>query len=884
MKNWSLRLKLIVGSSFVLFMIIVLNLSFFASLYKTYKLRQLNKSYYDFLLEYNKYLSYQKDFFINYRNDPIFFRTEQSELIRKQDLEYTKVKNTIQGFLENQMLTIEELNKVNQIKNLLENINNYFKEISHKLYLRGNASTQSGLVGKIMEHYNVAYNNTDDPQLKKLIQTIYTDFLKYLTTFDEKFYQQFLKDYSVLNRYIQTQQFAPFTGELDTAAITTSYEYSDVLLTALSDFKARFRDLLKLDSDLGLINANSGLLENWKSSIANANSVTMNLREMLMTEFNKVFKRNNFLFVVFFVLIIIISVFLFILLQRLIYRRFETIRSYIEPLRYGQIPEKINIELEDEVGELLKILNTFIESLQRTAEFAVQLGQGNFDVDYKPLSDKDALGNALLRLREDLKRAMEEEEKRKEEERIRQWTNEGISKFAEILRQKTDTLQDLARIVIKNLVNYLNANQGAFFYLNDDDPNNPYLELLATYAYNKERKKKKIFKLGEGLVGTVAIEKATIYMTDIPEDYITITSGLGGATPRSLLIVPLKAEEEIVGVIEIASFNELKDYEISFVEQVSESIAATVSITKINQRTARLLEQSQLQAREMAAQEEEMRQNLEELKATQEEAARREAELRSLLNAIETATYVTVLDLNGFIIGANNRLLDALGITHDEYIGHHISEFDTEGKLMDDSFWDEVKSGKTVHYTRHFKIENREFWFDEYYAPIIGKQNEVLRFIAISFDISQRIKQQQELERQKQELENKEQELEASMKELEHTKEILEKQKEEAEKLARKLKANEQILKDALEQSQKKQKQMEELTKQLAQEKLELAKEYEEYLTSKELIEYYHKILERKEKEAQKKEEQYKHELDEKEKEIERLKKEIEKLKKDNKE
>ena len=145
---------------------------------------------------------------------------------------------------------------------------------------------------------------------------------------------------------------------------------------------------------------------------------------------------------------------------------------------------------------------------------------------------------------------------------------------------------------------------------------------MAAFAFDREKFIKKHVELGEGLVGTCALEKQTIYLTEIPQNYVQITSGLGGANPNSLLLVPLQIENDVLGVIEMASFSKFEKYKIEFVEKVAESIATTLKSVRVNTQTSELLERSQQQAEEMAAQEEEMRQNMEELQATQEESTR----------------------------------------------------------------------------------------------------------------------------------------------------------------------------------------------------------------------------------------------------------------------
>jgi methyl-accepting chemotaxis protein len=305
----------------------------------------------------------------------------------------------------------------------------------------------------------------------------------------------------------------------------------------------------------------------------------------------------------------------------------------LNKVSYGDLDVQIDEELkksDDEIGQMNTALSNMVDYLKETGEFARQVGEGNFDYNIDVLSDKDHLRHVLVEMRDKLKDASELEAEKRREEEQRRWANEGMTKLNDILRQQED-ITELSYNVISFLVKYLEANQGGIFVRNNDDENEVFYELQAAYAFNRRKYIEKTFKPGEGLVGTCAIEKERIYMTNIPDDYIEITSGLGGSNPKALLIVPMKIEEEVYGVIEIASFNKLDDYMIEFVEEASLSIASTLSAVETNRKTKELLEKTQQQAEEMSSQEEEMRQNMEELQATQEESTRKAQEYEKQL-------------------------------------------------------------------------------------------------------------------------------------------------------------------------------------------------------------------------------------------------------------
>jgi len=309
-----------------------------------------------------------------------------------------------------------------------------------------------------------------------------------------------------------------------------------------------------------------------------------------------------------------------------------TLIFLIEPLnKFLEADLDITVVTDGYLGILNIILSTIFM-------FGIIMVLAYQNVAYKEKSEAlvkemDKRNDELTQSQQKLEDNINEIESKQEEEKKRNWASEGIAQFNNLLRSNMSS-QELFEQIVYDLTKYIKANQ-CWLFLTNDDNDDVKLELKACYAYDRHKYLEKTIESGQGLLGQAFLEKKHIYLKEVPEDYVNITSGLGKAPPRSILIVPLIVNEEVQGLFEIASFNLYEEYEIQFVQDLGETIASFISVNKINEKTKYLLEESQQQAEEMKSQEEEMRQNMEELAATQEEMQRKEQEYVNRIKELE---------------------------------------------------------------------------------------------------------------------------------------------------------------------------------------------------------------------------------------------------------
>ncbi len=418
---------------------------------------------------------------------------------------------------------------------------------------------------------------------------------------------------------------------------------------------------------------------------------------------------------------------------------YQSAKVFMDSLSMGVVPDTRLMEDKTDIGQLNKKINDTAFNFRKLTEFSNEIAKGNYNSEVGVDAPEGSMAYSLLALRNRLHETLDEENKRRLEDEQRNWIAQGLAKFGDIMRHSNDNINTLSDDVIQNLVHYINASQGGLFIVDDTDPKKVFLEMLSAFAYDRKKFLTKRIAMGDGLIGVCALEKNTIYITDVPSDYMEIESGLGDSRPKSLLIVPLKSEDKILGVIELASFNLLKPHEVHFVEQLCDSIASTLSSLRINTRTAELLQESQKKTDELAVREDELRRAMDEMTNARNESQRREAEMAGILSAVDETLLKAELDPEGKFESANQKFLSALGFRKDELIGRSIKNILPDEYLENfDIVWQNICQGQSYQNTINQKNKHGEtIWLLAQYTPIFDQKSNVVRVLYMANDITE---------------------------------------------------------------------------------------------------------------------------------------------------
>jgi CheY-like chemotaxis protein/HAMP domain-containing protein len=272
--------------------------------------------------------------------------------------------------------------------------------------------------------------------------------------------------------------------------------------------------------------------------------------------------------------------------------------------------------LTDSVNQLANNLTIQVRAI---GEVATAVTKGDLTrvitVDARGELDelKKSLNQMITNLRETTARNEEQD-----------WLKTNLARFSRMMQGQRD-LQSMSNLLMSELPPLVQAQHGTFFIMDDDDGG--VLKLIASYAYKERKNVSNRFRPGEGLVGQAALEKKPILLTNVPDDYVRILSGLGEARPRNIIVLPIVFETQVKGVIELASFQPFSAINQLFLDQLAETLGVVLNMIAANVRTEVLLQQSQALTRELQKQSAELESQQEELRRTNAEL---EAQTRTL--------------------------------------------------------------------------------------------------------------------------------------------------------------------------------------------------------------------------------------------------------------
>ena len=518
----------------------------------------------------------------------------------------------------------------------------------------------------------------------------------------------------------------------------TEPETIDKIQNDLNTFRSLSLSVSNLDKTLGNSNAGSGLIAEIKTG-NNLLSLQVDHLDMLIR--NNIAKTKIYSFFVFlFLFIILTGLTVYSYLHnsfRFLINPVKRILAFTGKLKTGFLPdEELKTGTTGSFHMMAENIDGMIKGLKEKYKFTRALNDRDLKIDFKPSGDDDLLGNELIKLQKYIQQSAEEHRLHDEENFKRRYINEGLAKFSELTHAGYDSIEKLTDNFIRELVKYLNSIQGGVFLV-DDQADTSELFLSSAFAYNRKKYLSKKIAFGEGLVGTCAVEKKTIHLSQMPDDYMKITSGLGDAPPKYLLLIPVKLEETLLGVVELASLNKYKDFEIEFLEQVAGNLASTLNAARDNEKTTKLLLQSQQQALEMAEQEEEMRQNMEELKATQEESARREEEFRGIVDALGNSLFMAELTLNGEFKTINDNFLLFLGKKSEETVGKGFHQIvnSKNPEIVNQKLLENMKKGKVEVTADLVRIGKKEHNIQFYFSPVLNRESTPVKILCLGVEI-----------------------------------------------------------------------------------------------------------------------------------------------------
>ncbi|GHN01785.1 hypothetical protein WSM22_32740 [Cytophagales bacterium WSM2-2] len=601
-KNIKIRVKLLLAFSSIILLSVLLTFFAISSISDIISLQSLNEESEKLSINLERIELAAKEFIYEGYKQKSFQENEKSEILDRYTLALKSANESLKHIAENKFLTDQETKS--RVDSLFRSsaISTLFGETQALLKKRG--FKDFGLEGSLRGAIHKIENSS-----QKYDRVVMLTLRRHEKDF---FLRKDLKYQAEFNNVISA-----FSAELSKSG-------KEELLLLLSSYKNEFNQVVDIEKEIGLTDKDGKKGELF-AQLQKVRASTIRIQEKVHEQTSNNISRSKVWLVIIFFIQFGVAIVLALTYSNVLTSVIKEIRGTMSQLANGVFPSSLRVDTNEEIGQTKIAINQFLERMKSATSYAEKLGSGNLNARYDERFQGDILARALISMQQKLNEADAIQSKIN-------WNSEGTIKFNELLKNDTRNLHELGDQIVKLLVRHIQANQAALYLVNRKEN---CFERISTYAYDKKRFNTERVDLDSGLISQCRKEGVTIHVTEVPKDYVKITSGLGEATPRSIVIVPLKNRNEINGVIEIASLHAFEKNHIEFVEKMAETIGAFVANQQTADQTKSLLAESKAKADDLALQEETLRQSAEELQATQEEMNRQRQELENEIKALK---------------------------------------------------------------------------------------------------------------------------------------------------------------------------------------------------------------------------------------------------------
>jgi GAF domain-containing protein/HAMP domain-containing protein len=554
-----------------------------------------------------------KEFIAEGYKEKYFQEFSKSEYIDAFNKSLAQANENLQLLSVSELLTDPELKKkIDEIANAKQ-LSEGFREMIELLKIRG--FKDFGLEGQLRESIH-SVEKSDHDFDKALMLTL----------------RRHEKDFFLRKELKYQNEFNTSAKEFEETLVNRN---DTILARLLLNYQNRFNEVVEIEKQIGL-SSKEGKKGNYFNTLEKIKEDVELIQKSVAVQSENQIANSRFLLIIIFIIQLILATILSISYANVITAVIKELRSAMATLADGKFPAPLLVRTKEEIGQTKTAFNQMLDRIKVASKFAENLGNGQLHQQYDEAYKNDVLAKSIIAMQQKLN------ETEKVQAKIN-WTNESAAQFNEIIKNENVEVTMLSDTILRQLINFLKANQGAMYLVDENDNS---LDRIATYAYGKKKFINEKLSIEDGLLGQCYQEKESIYLKEVPKDFIKITSGLGEAPPNNILITPLKTREKVVGLIELASFNVFEKHEIEFVQKMSESIASILVSRQIADHTKRLLEEARQREQELAQREEEMRQNAEELLATQEEMQRQRTELEREIKSLKSKLSLHEISLN----------------------------------------------------------------------------------------------------------------------------------------------------------------------------------------------------------------------------------------------